>query len=251
VLRRDQFSAADVARLRRSRNFQALYQQTPDGEPTWVIEPDDLPIYLLLPPSIGGVVVSIDAGHVPGARSSYSVIQAWRSAGGQHYLIEQFRERASPSALEDAARLLIRRHRPSFVLIEDASAGIGLVATLRRRQHPAGCEVVPITTGNRSKFVRFADVVPIIKRKAVHVPAQAAWTDPYVVELKAFPNGSSDDQADATAQFLAWSRDHGEVPTPPPRALGVMVTDGGRRMVAGRSDGASEMLRRNVLSRRR
>lgn len=42
----------------------------------------------------------------------------------------------------------------------------------------------------------------------MHLPANAAWLDDYLLELLAFPYGKHDDQVDSTSQFLKWASNH-------------------------------------------
>jgi len=226
LLRPDQFTEEDVEDRRRRKDFPIAFQQLPPEE-TWQISPDDFPLFDAVPADAGGIVISIDAAHVPGKRNSFSVFQAWRSAGAKHFLIDQWRGQVTPTELENEAWAFIKRHPPTVVLIEWAGAGIALLAALQRRARGRfSLEAIP--TGNRSKIERFSEVVPTIKARSVYLPAGKGWVPPLVEELRRFPRGDADDQVDAMSQFLLWQAVHPDVPLlAPARMCAVLVTSRG------------------------
>jgi predicted phage terminase large subunit-like protein len=234
LLREGEFTEGELDTMRRRTtvpDFATLYQQAPP-ERSWNIASEDFPDFNALPAGLGGVVLSIDTAHVPGARNSFSVVQAWRSVNADRFLIDQWRDQVAPAHLETAIRHLINRHRPGAVLIESAGAGISLAASLARRAQRDGFIVEEILTGNRSKLSRFTDVVPILKARSVHLPERAAWKVGFVEELLAFPDGATDDQVDATAQFLQWQACHPPVRIAPPRVFAVAMNRDGRIVAA-------------------
>jgi predicted phage terminase large subunit-like protein len=219
LLRPDEFTASDVAALRTPTavpDFRTLYQQSPE-ERTWQILAEDFPFFHSVPPEAGGVVLSIDPAYVPGVRNSYSVIQAWRSDDDDHYIIDQWQQKATPADLRSALARFINRHRPKVVLLENSSAAIAAMDYLKSRAARDGFELHLISTANKSKFERFSAVVPLIKARSVHLPSAEAWSVSIVAEVTLFPRGRSDDNVDAIAQFLSWMRDRPPIECSQPR----------------------------------
>jgi predicted phage terminase large subunit-like protein len=233
LLRPDAFSDDEIAAvlgLTGTPDFRTLYQGTPE-EPTWQLRPEHFPLFEVVPAGVGGIVISVDPAHVPRERNSYSVMQAWRSNGTMHFLLDQWRDKVAPRELADQLRVFMRRHPPSVVLIENASAGISMLPHLAERARGERFAVESISPGNRSKFARFADVVPMILAGRVHLPSKV-FTPSLIGELTTFPIGGSDDQVDAMAQYLAWAIDHPFVPLRPARAMGLITTNNRRHIEA-------------------
>ncbi len=99
-----------------------------------------------VPMSDAGVVLSVDPGQKGGPTNSFSVIQAWLPVGGNHLLLEQWREQARYPDLRDAVRRMIKRHHASAVLIEDTNQGPSLLSEIRPRP---GMGVYPIMPDRR------------------------------------------------------------------------------------------------------
>lgn len=81
-----------------------------------------------------------------------------------------------------------------------------LVDQLRQRGM-AGLSPNNVTEGN--KRVRMRAVSPYIESGDTHLPSYASWLIAYLDEMAAFPNGTHDDQVDATSQALAKLHGHG------------------------------------------
>ena len=141
LLREHEFSESDRRRLRKLRDFDALYQQNPGGTAL----PKILTKHFLLQPLVDNesipTVISIDPGQAEGDSNSYSVVQAWRVHSTGYFLADQWRGRESYDKLRRMFRQIIRRHRPGVVLIERAGTGIALLSDL---QHFGGIERIPV-----------------------------------------------------------------------------------------------------------
>ncbi|WP_409192817.1 phage terminase large subunit [Bradyrhizobium sp. RDM4] len=102
---------------------------------------------------------------------------------------------------------LAAKHGAEAVLIEDAGPGMMMLQDLQR-DTPDG---MPRPIGIKpegSKADRMAAQSFRIEAGQVHLPANAAWLDDYLLELLAFPHGKHDDQVDSTSQFLKWVGHH-------------------------------------------
>jgi predicted phage terminase large subunit-like protein len=203
LLRRDAFSQSDIARLRAGRRpgFETLYQQDPGGTKLR-IRPEDFGTFssTMIPMSTSGVVLSVDAGQKAGPANSFSVIQAWLPCGGKHLLLGQWREQARYPDLRDAFHKMLRRHRPSAVLIEDTSQGSSLLTEIRP---VTGMRIYPIIPIG-DKVERARRHQKIIRSRGVQLPAEAMWRESFVAEWTLFPCAGYDDQVDATVQYLEW-----------------------------------------------
>ncbi len=222
-LRADAFSESEVGQCRAQPGFEALYQQNPSGS-AWGLEPADFPLLSKAPYSSSGIVLSIDTAQTRGARSSFSVIQVWQPVIDGHFLLDQWRDRATYENLRQALKRLVNRHRPSVILIEQTGVGVALLDEAKQKGPPAGILVQGISPAGKSKVERFAEVVAVLKEKSVRLPESAGWAPLFIDEVTSFPNGDSDDQVDAMTQYLAWvSEKKNKVPAMPPRCVGVAV----------------------------
>ena len=79
----------------RRPGFETLQQQNPGGTKLRASSrstSDNSPS-ALVPMSDAGVVLSVDPGQKGGPTNSFSVIQAWLPVGGNHLLLEQWRDK--------------------------------------------------------------------------------------------------------------------------------------------------------------
>jgi hypothetical protein len=56
------------------------------------------------------------------------------------------------------------------------------------------------------KVMRLHSVTSTIENGFVHIPETASWLAEYLHEMRVFPNGRFDDQADSTSQALDWAK---------------------------------------------
>ena len=202
LLRPQEFSSKECERLRKSRNFRALYQQDPGASGLPEIEPRH---FALAPRSLDfdwPVVMSIDTGEALGLRNSYSVIQVWQVAADRYILADQWRDQVAYGDLRSACKSLLRRHRPTVVLIERAGSGRALASDLTEKR---SLELIEVTPRN-SKLERLRAHIEVILGKKIALPADAPWRHSYVKEFVEFPRVGTD-QVDATTQFLDFMAD--------------------------------------------
>jgi predicted phage terminase large subunit-like protein len=198
LLRPKEFSDKDRARIRKSANFEALFQQDPGAIALPKIEPKHFVVA-----SIDGIenfpaVLSIDPGQAEGEKNSYSVIQLWRVLADRYVLVDQWRDRVSYVDFRHVCRLMVRRHRPSTALIEQAGTGIALLSELRLF---SWLDLVPIVP-SASKLERLRAQISFILDQKITLPRDAPWRRDYVAEFVGFQNSKFTDQVDATVQFL-------------------------------------------------
>jgi predicted phage terminase large subunit-like protein len=214
LLRPDAFTSRDIELLQAARRpgFETLYQQNPGGTRLLRIKSEHFGTFppALVPMSDSGVVLSVDPGQKGGPLHSFSVVQAWVPVGGNHLLLEQWREQAPYPVLREVVRRLIKRHNVSAVLIEDTNQGSALVSEIRPRPGMRVCPIIPIG----DKIERVHKHQAIIRTGGIKLPLDAVWRESFVAEWTLFPCAGYDDQVDATAQYLEWISNN---PAPPKR----------------------------------
>jgi predicted phage terminase large subunit-like protein len=218
LLRPDAFSQRDVERLRKMKrpDFETLQQQNTGGCDRLRIKPEYFGRFSVNSvPGDRPVVVSIDPGQKAGADNSFSVIQAWAIHGGRYLLLEQWRAQARYPDFRFEARRIVRRYRPSAVLIEGTGQGPALSAEITPRR---GMEVLLITPVE-DKVSRLRKHRRLLRSGVLQLPQEAPWASEFLAEATLFPYSAFDDQVDCMSQFLGWIETHPNLQKRPPRAL--------------------------------
>jgi predicted phage terminase large subunit-like protein len=132
----------------------------------------------------------------------YVVGQVWGRKGANFYLIAQSRGQMTFTETCTAARILSSQHkRARRKLVEDAANGPAVVDALNK---DIGGFITKGVTGD--KEARLAAVTPYMEALNVFIPDPTmdgnGWVAEWIEELCMFPNGSHDDQVDATSQAL-------------------------------------------------
>ncbi|MCP3472117.1 phage terminase large subunit [Bradyrhizobium sp. CCGUVB1N3] len=192
-----------------SLQFSAQYQQRPVPLEGNLIKREWFSWYEQLPAAGASdcVVQSWDTAMMTGNGNDYSVCTTWRVIKKDYYLLEVCRVRQQYPDLRRTVIGLAAKHKADAVLIEDAGPGMMMLQDLQR-DTPDG---MPRPIGIKpegSKVDRTAAQSFRIEAGQVHLPANAAWLDHYLLELLAFPHGKHDDQVDSTSQFLKWVGNH-------------------------------------------
>jgi predicted phage terminase large subunit-like protein len=218
LLRPDAFTRKDIERRQAAKRppFETVDQQNPGGTKLR-IRPEHFGTFssMLIPKSESGVVLSVDPGQKGGPTHSFSVIQAWLPVNGKQLLLDQWREQAHYPDLHDAIRRMIRKHRPSVVLIEDTNQGSPLLAEVRPRPGMSVHPIIPIG----DKLERARRQQAIIRGGGVLLPADALWREGFIAEWILFPCAGYDDQVDATVQYLEWISNNAAPPKREPRPI--------------------------------
>jgi predicted phage terminase large subunit-like protein len=139
-------------------------------------------------------VQAIDCASKTGVFNDYSAIVTLACDGPSYYIVDVVRERLEFTDLLARVVAEYRKHRPSRVFVEDASAGIAIVQQLRRQTR---VPVIPVPAKG-SKISRAEAATPVFESGRVLLPKQAPWIDDYINEFASFPGGRHDDQVDAT-----------------------------------------------------
>jgi predicted phage terminase large subunit-like protein len=99
------------------------------------------------------------------------------------------------------ARCLIKKHKPDYFLVEDASSGTALGQNIKQTSE---CKVKFIRQPpNMSKKDRLLAQLHTFENGKIRFPQDAPWLDEFERELLGFPHVRHDDQVDALTIFLA------------------------------------------------
>lgn len=185
-----------------------------------------------LPPKPDQAVASWDLKGKDKETGDYVVGQLWWRVGGGYWLMDQLRGVWANDTAKVAMALMkvrhpevaiqyfenagnapeltaeLRRGDPAYVVRDVVRDRLGMtdaeasaVQRLIRRGLSSLVPVVP----RGDKSVRMRAHASVLEGRNVHVPARAAvsWLAAYLEEMASFPNGSHDDQVDATSQALS------------------------------------------------
>jgi predicted phage terminase large subunit-like protein len=112
------------------------------------------------------------------------------------------RQRLDYPDLKRAVQAQAEHFRPSNILIEDSASGTQLIQELIRE----GVSGVTRYEPTMDKIMRLHSVTSTIENGFVYLPSEAEWRAVYLHELRSFPKGKHDDQADSTSQALDWAK---------------------------------------------
>jgi predicted phage terminase large subunit-like protein len=144
---------------------------------------------------------------------SWVVGQVWGKLAANAFLLDQVRKKWDFVETLAGMRMLCARWPMVLLkLVEDAANGPAVISTLQN-EIPGIVAVTP----KGSKIARLSAVSPVIQAGNIWVPEKGVvpWVEEYIEEVCVFPNGRSDDQADATSQALARLYPRRKKPTGP------------------------------------
>lgn len=182
-----------------SRAYQSQYQQNPVPEGGNMVPRAWWKFYRALP-NVTSRIWAWDTAVKKGEHNDFSVGVLIAQAEAGYYIERIFRARVEYPELRRQAEILFNAHPSTAVVIEDKSSGQQLAQELRRNTR------LPIITAEATsdKVTRLSLVSPLIEAGKVFLPEDQPWVADFVEEFAAFPNGSHDDQVDATAHALAY-----------------------------------------------
>lgn len=146
------------------------------------------------------ILQSWDTANKATELSDFSVCTTWGIRGKKLYLLHVLRKRLNFPELKRAIREQAEVHRATVILIEDKASGTQLIQELIHEELSIVKGVVPVG----DKTMRLHAQTATIENGFVFLPDKAPWLAEYLHELTTFPKGKYDDQADSTAQALAW-----------------------------------------------
>lgn len=196
-----------------SRDWAALYQQTPVPEEGGILKLDWFPRFTAPPlePEAYMVVQSWDTAFKPKQINDPSVCETYIVGTKGWYLVDVWRQRVDYPTLRRTAASLALKWKPDAVLIEDKASGQSLIQDLRAGVKMDGqviCPPVIAIEPEGDKLSRANGVAALIEGGKLLLPEAAPWLVDFETEIGTFPLGVNDDQVDAMTQFLSWARLH-------------------------------------------
>ena len=190
----------DLQRTMGPDTFAAQYQQCPVPEGGAMIKRETFSYYEKLPERTYRmkVIQSWDTAAKDGVLNDWSVCTTWLVCDGHYYLIDLVRDRFDYPRLKETAIAQAQRHKPSMILIEDASTGTALAQELKKAVRMAINPVRP----EHDKIGRMFVQQDKFYARRVHFPKGAPYLAELERELLQFPNGKTDDQVDSISQAL-------------------------------------------------
>lgn len=206
-----------------SRDWTALYQQTPLSNSDVIFSPKWLQFYDRAP-EIGDFIHQSQPLHTdqplpptPKNRivhswdlsfggtslgSSWVVGQTWLIQARQKYLLHMVREQLSFSDSLSAIRAMVKTFPPTEILIENKASGSAVIDVLRAE---IGYKLISINP-TTSKSDRAYACVPQFERGEIWLPNPKLfyWVKPLLTELQSFPQSATDDCVDSMTQLLNW-----------------------------------------------
>lgn len=153
-------------------------------------------------PMFDGEAISVDCAFKDTETSSYVVLQHWGWKGSTDYLLEQVRAHLDFNRTCEQLEGMCRRNpRAGAKLVEDKANGTAVINALAKKISG----LIPISPQG-SKEARAHAVSPFFAANNVLLPPQdlAPWIPEFLFELCNFPKAGTDDQVDATTQYLTW-----------------------------------------------
>jgi predicted phage terminase large subunit-like protein len=205
LLHPERESQATLAQIRRTMgewNFAGQYQQAPAPQGGGMVKAEWFLSYGLdeRAETFDEIVQSWDTANKETELSDFSVCTTWGIKREKIFLLHVLRKRLNYPDLKRAVRTQAELHRATVVLIEDKASGTQLIQELVYE----GLSIVQGVEPEGNKVMRLHAQTAIIENGFVSVPKEAPWLAEYLHELTTFPKGKYDDQADSTAQALAW-----------------------------------------------
>lgn len=188
-----------------ARAWDALYQGRPTAVQGNLIKREWWRFYEQPPPGMLEVM-SVDCAFKDNQDNDFVAIQCWGKSGSDYYLLDRIKERLDFVGTMDRI-LYMRSQHPhvTAIYIEDKANGTAVTQILRK-EIPG---VIPINPAG-GKMARLSAVSPAIESGNVYLPKPytndyptgAHWTNEFIEEFAAFPNGAHDDEVDACTQAL-------------------------------------------------
>ncbi|MDP3675581.1 MAG: phage terminase large subunit [Novosphingobium sp.] len=151
------------------------------------------------------VIQSWDPAATELPTSDWSVCTTWGLVAGRHFLLDIVRVRVDFPNLKRNVVAQRAKWRADHVVIERTSNGLALVQQLTREGPFRPVSWPPTGIRQLDKAERLLAQTGQIEEGRVWLPATLEGLDTFLSELRAFPNGSYDDQIDSLTQLLEWS----------------------------------------------
>ena len=181
-----------------TRTWNALYQGRPVAMEGNLIHRDWWQYYTKLPDDLPEYVMSVDAAFKDGDDNDFVAIQVWGKKDADMYLVDAVKKHLDmPSTCREIVRLRSMYPKCRTTLIEDKANGSAIIQILRKKL--GGIIAIDPFGG---KISRVNAIAGAIESGNCYLPSDKPFTNDFVDECSAFPNGAHDDQVDAMSQCL-------------------------------------------------
>lgn len=190
----------DRQRKNDSRDWSALYQQSPYTEGGSILKKHWWKYYDALPQYLDETLISVDATFKDLKTSDFVVMQVWARKGANKYIVDQVRAKMGfVETVEALKRLMQKYPHARAKLIEDKANGTAIIDVLKTKVSG----IIAIEPQG-SKIARAQAVAPQVESGNVYLPnpARNDWINDFIDECAKFPNSKHDDQVDAASQAL-------------------------------------------------
>ncbi|MFA6691287.1 MAG: phage terminase large subunit [Saccharofermentanales bacterium] len=195
----------NIKRTIGSRDWEALYQQRPAASEGEIFKREWWQYYKEAP-KLKWIIQSWDTAFKKGAENDYSVCHTWGVTDSGFYLLDRWKEKVEFPTLKRTVVSLANKWHPRAILIEDKASGQSLIQELKTNT-TLPVLAIPVDS---DKVTRAHAVTPSVEAGNCYLPEDATWLQDFIDEFATFPNGSHDDEVDATTQFLNYVRRRGE-----------------------------------------
>lgn len=204
LLKMEAGEGSDQAGSLMSRHvFSSQYNQEPKAIGGNIIKGTYFVHYTVLP-KIRYRKIFVDTAQKTKERNDYSVFEEWGlGVDNRIYLLDMIRGKfEAPELIKRAIAFWAKCKAKNVdnvgalreMMIEDKSAGTGLIQTLKSSPN----HVIPVKGIERStdKYSRVNDVLPYIEQNLVCVPEDAPFTSDFILEAESFTADDSHDHDD-------------------------------------------------------
>lgn len=202
--RYDELALGQIRASIGSREFGALYQQNPVDLDSAIFKPQWWQWRSQLDVTYTRKVLSVDCAFTATETSDFVAIAViGQREDGTFDIIDVLNQRLDVVDTMKAMLSMVRRYKPTAVLVERAANGEAVIQMLNKK--------VPNIIGiraDKSKIARASGAAPMIEAGSVWLPLPPPhWVDPMIDQFSQFPVGKHDDMVDAVTQGLNWMRD--------------------------------------------
>lgn len=198
----ERFGKKEIDDLERDlgENAHAQLDQAPAPADGGIIKRPWWKTYSVIPKDKIGLFMFIDCASKPGISNDHTCISVWLETLSGYYILEVKQAKVDWDDLVTMTKNMYGKYRPHEVIVEDKSAGIQLIQTLKKKT------TIPVTPYNPlvSKELRAIAAAPTIKAGNVYLPTGGIWCEDFITEHESFPNSEHDDQVDTTSMAIAY-----------------------------------------------
>lgn len=208
-----QWSLESIKDLEASLGDEAEGQLQQDPKPKMggLFPRGDWKYYDKSPSDILQIIIFVDCAQKPGISNDYSVWAVWAKTTNGFYLLDLWREKTTSPLLYSLSLEIVNLWHPNAMVIEDKSAGSGLIQHLRGETTITVLAFDPL---QNDKVVRATAAAPTVKAGKCFLPRHIKGKDDkgnvinlvdvYIKEHQAFPKSKHDDTVDTTSMMTEY-----------------------------------------------